>query len=605
MSALISCHNIAKGWSTGALFEQLDFSVQEGERIGIFGPNGAGKSTLLKMLARQETPDSGQISWRKGIKVAYVAQQSTFDPKATLKQVTHAFAEHEALALLTRFGFSDLEQTAGSLSGGQSKRLAICLALLEQPDLLLLDEPTNHLDWRGIAWLEDLLINQVKTWICISHDRYFLNRTAQKIMELNKVYPQGILSFPGNYEQFLERRREYLEGMAASRDSLANKVRREEEWLRQGVKARTTKSRSRIQEAERLISELGGMQKRLRSQELEINFTSSERKSKQLAVMRQVAHTYGDRMLFRDVEGVITSTMRLGILGWNGTGKTTLLKILKGEIKPSSGDVTWAPDLKIQYFAQQRDFIPDQWTLKRALCEDPARPSAQGSADHVLYQNKSVHVAAWARRFQFDPIRLDTTFERLSGGEKARVHIAHLVRHSADALMLDEPTNDLDITTLEVLEESLSEFPGALLVVSHDRWFLQQVCNIYLGLHGDGSWAWYASYEQWEDVVLKKAGTTKPKETKTTSEATPAQTNAPAKKVKLSYMEQREYDGIEAAIAASEDKVTLLQSQLDDPKLASQASKLLELSTELEKAHTETARLYVRWEELEAKQQGQ
>ena len=604
MSALINCHNVAKGWSTGALFEQLDFSVQEGDRIGIFGPNGAGKSTLLKMLARQEVPDSGQISWKKGIRVAYVAQQSNFDPQASVRQLTSAFAEHEAMALLNRFGCADLNQAVGSLSGGQTKRLAICMALLEKPDLLLLDEPTNHLDWRGIAWLEDLLLNQVKTWICISHDRYFLNRTARKIMELNKVYPQGILSFPGNYERFLELRREYLEGMASSRDSLANKVRREEEWLRQGVKARTTKSRSRIQEAERLIDELGNLQRKLRNHELEINFSGSDRKSKQLAVMSQVSHNFGEKPLFENIDGVVTSTMRLGILGWNGTGKTTLLKILKGELSPSAGGIKWAPDLKIQYFAQQRDFIPEQWTLKRALCEDPSQPSTQGAADQVLYQNKSVHVAAWARRFQFDPIRLDTLFARLSGGEKARVHIAHLVRHVADVLMLDEPTNDLDITTLEVLEESLIEFPGALLIVSHDRWFLQQVCNIYLGLHGDGSWAWYASYEQWEDVVLKKSKPTKSSKEAKLSTTESGGNQAPVKKVKLSYAEQREFDGIEKAIALSEEKATSLQKQLDDPKLASQASKLLELSTELDDAYTETARLYARWADLEAKQQG-
>ncbi|HST79741.1 MAG TPA: ABC-F family ATP-binding cassette domain-containing protein, partial [Verrucomicrobiae bacterium] len=497
MPPIINAQDISKRFGAVPLFEGIRFTVSEGDRIGVIGPNGSGKSTLLRILAGEMEPDSGDVATRKRTRLAYVEQQSEFAAGETLRSVIERALlragvppeerEGRLVESLGRAGFlpSKIADSrpadslpsatpsapvtfniaAASLSGGWRKRLAIVEALVQQPDVLLLDEPTNHLDLEGIEWLEELLASASFACVVVSHDRYFLENVATEVVELSRAYPDGLFMVPGNYTAFLEKKEEFLRAQERHQEALENRVRHEIEWLRRGAKARTRKAKARIDKANELIGELGDLNARTRTATADIDFSATERKTKRLIELEGVSYEIGGRTLFSNLDFLLTAGKRVGLVGPNGSGKTTLLRLLQGDLQPASGAIRPADFLRIVYFDQNRP-LPQDVTLRRALAPE---------SDSVVYQDRVIHVAGWASRFLFTSEQLNQPVSRLSGGERARVLIAQLMLQPADVLLLDEPTNDLDIPTLEILEESLLEFPGSLVLVTHDRFMLDRV----------------------------------------------------------------------------------------------------------------------------------
>ena len=592
---LLSCEAVSKAYGTRSLFDGLTFGLFEGDQAGLVGPNGSGKSTLLKILGGIETADRGSRSLRGGVRVGYVPQDPVFSTGTTVADIVLgrlAGVDEEdrpgRLAhALSRAGFTDGRANVEALSGGWKKRLAIARELAAAPDILLMDEPTNHLDVEGILWLEDLLTERSRAFLVVSHDRYFLEHVATRMLELNRVYPDGLFEAEGRYSEFLARRDEFLRGQAAYQDALANTVRREIEWLRRGAKARSTKAKGRIKQAGRMIEELEDARGRGLTATAGIDFTSSQRRTRRLLVTRGVTKSLGGRRLVSDLDLVITPGTRVGLIGPNGSGKTTLLNVLAGMVSPDAGEIERADDLRIVRFEQERTGLDPAQSLRRALAPE---------GDAVMWQGRSVHVAAWAKRFLFRPEQLEVPVGHLSGGEQARILIARLMREPADLLILDEPTNDLDIPTLEVLEESLAEFDGALVLVTHDRFMLERVSTIILALDGAGGTATFADYSQWE--ATRAAAAAEPRQASPERAA-----DSPRSRPKrLGYREQREWDGMEQAILDAERAVEACQRDVDDPAIASDPTALQQRYAALEAARTDVDRLYARWAELEAKQ---
>ncbi len=596
MTPILNAQGITKSFGAIPLFREISFTVGEGDRIGLIGPNGSGKSTLLGILAGEIDPDSGEVTARKRTRLSLVAQDSTFAAGATARSileislrsagVPQAEWEGRIRETLGRAGFVDFSTEAAQLSGGWRKRLAIAEALVRQPDVLLLDEPTNHLDLSGIDWLESLLRYASFACVVISHDRYFLENVATETVELNRAYADGLLRAPGNYSDFLEKKEEYLEAQAKRQNALENRVKIEIEWLRRGPKARATKSKARIDRANDLIGELASVSLRNRTATAAIDFSATERQTKRLIEIENLGYGFAGRTLFNGLDFTVTAGMRVGLVGPNGSGKTTLLKLLRGELEPLEGTIRRAGALRIVYFDQNRFLDPDV-TLRRALAPD---------SDSVLYQDRVVHVASWAARFLFTGDQLSQPVGRLSGGERARVLIARLMLEPADVLLLDEPTNDLDIPTLEILEESLLEFRGALVLVTHDRYMLDRVSTTVLGLDGSSGAEQFADYSQWEAWGQERK---QPK--RETPANSPAGTAAPKTKKKLSYLEARELDSIEDRIAAAERSLMETRRMVEDPAVATDAARLEGALLAQEQAQSTMDALYARWAELDAK----
>ena len=425
----------------------------------------------------------------------------------------------------------------------------------------------------------------------VSHDRYFLENVATDMAELSRVYPDGILRVHGNYSEFLVKKEEFLHAQGKRQEALENLVHNEIEWLRRGAKARTRKSKARIDKAQELMGELADLNARTRSGTARIDFSASERQTKRLVELEGVRYSIEGRRLFAGLDFILTAGMRLGLVGPNGSGKTTLLRLLRGEASPDEGEIRRAEALRVVYFDQTRPLDLDA-TLRRALAPD---------SDSVIYQDRVIHVASWAARFLFTGEQLNQPVSRLSGGERARVLIAQLMLQPADVLLLDEPTNDLDIPTLEILEESLLEFRGAMVLVTHDRYMLDRVSTTVLGLDGLGGAERFADYSQWEAWLEERAqaGKGAPVERKTSTVAALA---ASTGKKKLSYLEAREYAGIEEQIAQAEELLKKRQAALEDPAIASDAAGLVRAGSELTQAQSSLDRLYARWHELEEKQ---
>jgi ATP-binding cassette subfamily F protein uup len=599
MPPLLNAQNITKAFGPRPLFRELSFTVDEGARIGLIGPNGAGKSTLLKILAGEVEPDAGELSMRKRTRTNYVSQISDFEAGQTVSSVMEdavrkarvpaAEWDRNIRETLGRAGFKDFTVAAASLSGGWRKRLAIAQALAIAPDVLLLDEPTNHLDLEGIEWLEGMLTGAPFASVTISHDRYFLEAVALEIAEINPAYPDGILRTRGNYSRFLEDKEAFLEAQQRRQESLENRVRTEIAWLRRGPKARATKAKARIDNAHALIGELAEVTARNRTATTNIEFSESGRQSKRLVALDDLGYEVNGRALFHDLTFPLTAGTRVGLVGPNGSGKTTILRLLRGELQPTSGTVERANALRIVYFDQNRQ-LDASLTLRRALAPD---------SDSVVYQDRVIHVASWASRFLFTGEQLNQPVANLSGGERARVLIAKLMLEPADLLLLDEPTNDLDIATLEILEESLLEFRGALVLVTHDRYLLDRVSTVVLGLDGLGNAGQFADYLQWEAWRDERQQARDVAERSATTMQTPDA--APTTRKKLSYLEAREYETIEARIAETEAALQCAQATVDDPALVSDAAQLQRALHELARAQGATDALYARWAELEAK----
>ena len=598
MSALIYGHQLSKTFGVRQLFKNVTLGITDGDRIGLIGPNGSGKSTFLKILAGQESPDEGSVTRRQHLRIAYVPQQPQFKPHSTVQEemectavssgADSSHASIRAQEILSRTGFENVNQLTNSLSGGWRKRLAIACGMIQDPDVMLLDEPTNHLDFKGLQWLEHVMLQATHPWVMVSHDRWFLEHATNKIAEIHSRYVDGIFLVTGTYEQFLGQREAYHHTQTQQAQSLENRVRREEEWLRRGPKARTSKAKYRIDSAHALQAELAETATRLRQDRTEIDFVASGRQSKQLIEATELSKAFGTRTIIQNLEILLSPRTAIGIVGHNGSGKSTLLKLLSKELEPDQGKVRHAESLQVVYFDQNRAQLNPELTLRRTLSD---------TGQTVEYRGKSIHITGWAKRFRFQPEQLDLPVKVLSGGEQARAVIARLMLKPADVLILDEPTNDLDIPTRETLEESLLEFPGALILVTHDRYMLTQVCTQFIGLDGHGDFGLFAEFKQWEawlecrQVKKKKKGTDKLNESE----------QQKPKPKKLSFHEQREYDSMEARILEAETARDFCQKELERPDIVTNHAELQKAIHALDIAEQTVEELYRRWTELDSK----
>lgn len=586
MSLLISVQGISKSYGSRNLFDQLFFSIHEGEKRGLAGPNGAGKSTLFRILAGVEKQDCGTISKRQGLKISYVSQSPEFTQGTaeevlvnTRKDLPAEEALFKARILLGKVGFVDPSAEAATLSGGWKKRLAIASAFMEEPDLLLLDEPTNHLDLEGILWLEKFLQKEKTTYLLISHDRYFLENMCSEMAELNRCFPKGIFSVAGSWSTFEEKKEGFLLGQQRQERSLAGVVREEVAWMKKSPKARTTKAKSRVEKTENQMAQLQELEQRNKKRTVDIDFFASERETRNLIVAKNVGKSLGNKELFTGIDIKLSPGTRLGVIGKNGTGKTTLLKILAGEISQDVGTVKYAQDIKVVYFDQHRESINLDNTLREALSP---------SGDFIRFRGQEIHVQGWAKKFLFTPDLLNLPVRCLSGGERARILLARLMLQPADVLFLDEPTNDLDIPTLEVLENSLLEFPGAVVLITHDRCLMDRVCNQVIALGKEWEGRIFTDYTQWEKA-------SKEKEQQELGSIQKSKPITPKTKSPLSYAEKKELEGIESVISKQEKKIAEIQEK-------TALNNSFNLYKEMDVEHQKLESLYERWQFLLDKQ---
>lgn len=597
MSVLINCQSLYKSFDYHKILEDLNFSVFENDKIVIIGDNGSGKSTLLNILAKTESADDGIVSYRSGLRVFYVPQSFSHKTDSSVLEtildsnqnpgISSIEFEQQAVKYLTQAGFKELNLTVKELSGGWKKRLEITRGLANEPDVLLLDEPTNHLDEAGIDWLETILKKSSFSWIAASHDRYFIDKTAKKTAEINNAYPKGLQVVEGGYSAILNFKKQFFESQTRLKQSLSSKVRREEEWLSRGPRARTTKAKFRIDDAQRLKTELKETQSRLTKQNVKIEFEHSHRKTQKLIETIELSKKFDDKKIIENLNLIVPKKNRLGILGFNGSGKSTLLKLFQKILEPDSGKVLHANNLEIVYFDQNREQLDQESTLQKAL---------SSTGDSVIYRGESVHIVTWANKFRFSADKLPLKIKNFSGGEQARILIAGLTLKSGDVLLLDEPTNDLDISTLETLEDSLIDFPGAIIIVSHDRYLMNKVCTSFIALNGNGEAKIYSDYSHWENEIAKSNSAKKAIKKEPTARNRSNNNNK-----RLSYNEQREFDSMEEKILLAESMFEELTRQEESISKSPNPKEAEKYYSKLHEAQQEVERLYARWAELEDK----
>lgn len=612
---LLHARNITKAHGIRTLFSEISISVDRGDRIGVIGPNGAGKSTLLKLLAQEYPPDAGEIISPSAVESVYIPQVDAFKQDATvfdaalakapLHAANHLDPQTIAEIALSRVGFTQAQWDThtDTLSGGWRKRLSTACALSQcanEPDLILLDEPTNHLDLEGIDWLESFLTQRVGSQpsyasVFVTHDRRFLETVATRIIELSDAYPGGMLSVDGNYTEFVRRRAEFIDGQAKAAQSLANQVRIDDAWLARGPQGRQTKQKKQIDaSADRRtqLAELKNRNANATNAGAKVEFIGTDRQTKKLITATGISKSFGDNTLFTNLDLLLGVGQCIGLLGANGSGKTTLIKVLTGELQPDTGEIRAAEPLpRVVVFSQHRQDFEPTMHLSEALCP---------VSDRVHFLGQTMHVKSWARRFMFRDEQLDQPVGSLSGGELARVHIARIMLEPADVLVLDEPTNDLDIPTLELLEDSLTDFPGAIILVTHDRAMLDRLASQIVVLDGTGTQQICAGLDQairalnFNAQAYADTKPTKPKEEKT------KKTRDASQPKKLSYKDQREFDSIEEKIMLADEQIEIAQAALADPKVLADHEQMTKACQALDKAQAESARLYARWEELES-----
>ena len=599
MSILVSIQNLTKFFGTKMLFQNISFGLHEGEKLGLIGPNGTGKSTLLKILMGDEGPDEGEVILKKGIHLAYVAQTDSFKDNITVEDALMSALSEQDLdddqrsvkvkRYLSLLEFENATQKVSALSGGWRKRLAISCCLIQEPELLLMDEPTNHLDMEGVLWLEQLLKNAKFAFVIITHDRFFLENTTNRIVELSPRYAAGFLKTEGNYSVFLEKREVYLLEQEKQEIILSNKVRRETEWLRQGPKARTTKSKYRIEGAYDLQDELTELKQRNRSdRSVHFDFDSNDRKSKILIKTHQISKTLGDKKLIEKLSMKISPGMKIGLVGKNGSGKSTLMRLLAGKLKPDEGEIKLGWNVQVVDFEQDRSQLNPNDSVKNAL-------SPTGT-DTVLYRGKSIHIVSWACKLLFKPEQLESPVSSLSGGEQARILIGRLMLQPADVLLLDEPTNDLDIPSLEILENTLVDFPGAIILVTHDRYLLDRIANQIVCMDGTGGVAHYADIHQWLRAYQLSKKDNKPQKDKTKTVPKPVTKGV---RKKLSFKEKYELEHMEDTIHKAEAELSHIKEKIQDPKVIANPIEMKALCEKLNGLQEKVDGLYVRWDELE------
>ncbi|MCP3876545.1 MAG: ABC-F family ATP-binding cassette domain-containing protein [Desulfobacteraceae bacterium] len=596
MTHIFSLKNVSKTYGDDTLFQDLSFDFKLNEQLGLIGMNGSGKSTLLKLIANETQPDTGELISKKGVRFIYLPQEDILNANQTIEQILYNSTKavsmddkecHKIVQKSLGEGkFEDPGTLSKNLSGGWKKKLAISKALCSQPDVLLLDEPTNHLDINGVLWLEKILKNAKFSFIVISHDRTFLENICLNIMEIGKYYPDGYFKIQGQYKKFDKERHKFLSAQQKKQASLSSKMRREDEWLKQGAKARTTKAKYRIEQAQKLKIELHALKTRNKNTAtVGIDFHATGRQTKKLLRAYHIKKTIENKKLFSDITFEIGPGFCLGVVGENGSGKSTFLSILEKKIPPDDGKIDWAPDLRIAVFDQNRSKLDPELTLKQAL-----NPSG---GDSVLYRDRSIHVVSWAKRFLFMPDQLEMPVKRLSGGEKARIVIANIMLTPCDIILFDEPTNDLDILSLQVLEDSIHQFPGAVVIVSHDRYLMDKVCHKILYLDPKNDAKFFKNFDQimtYRHSFVEKIKKIKKK---------PSSKNKSS--IAFSYKDKYELDHIEEKILSSENDVDKLSAKIQNPDIINHSEKMKHYCILLKQSQEHVHSLYERWEYLEQK----
>ncbi len=629
---LLRAADVTVTFGSRTLFEGVEFVIEEGERVGLVGLNGSGKSTLMKVLAGAVKADSAVLQIQRGARVEWLPQEPTFPEGATVAselevaqgKLKAALDEHRALSaqlathpgddatlaklstlsesierlggwdtgfhakkLLDRLGVKEWERPVSELSGGLKKRVAIARALLSQPDLLMLDEPTNHLDADTVAWLEEELDSFSGALLLVTHDRYFLDGLVDRIVEVNApgTADSGLISYPGNYETYLEQKMVQLENSTLAEHKRERWIAQEVAWLRKGVEARRTKSKARIERAQKLLSERGFVRPKVP----DLQVATAPRLSQTVIEARRLTKRFGDRSIFKDVSLIVQPGERIGLVGPNGVGKTTLLRTLLGQLPPDSGTVTIGPRTKIAYYDQQRARLDEEATVADAVW----------SEEYVMLGKQKVRLSDYLDDLGFPLLSQKQKVKALSGGERNRLLLARVFLEGANVLVLDEPTNDLDLQTLNVLERLLQQFEGVVLLVTHDRYFLDKTASSILAFEGDGRVVRYEG--NWSMYQRLRPPPGSAQEPKVKPAQKPESAAAPPKKGgRISYKDQRELDGIEAAVGAAEAKKAGLEAQLQDPAVTSNSKQLMSLSAELEVAIHDVDRLYTRWQELQS-----
>jgi ABC transport system ATP-binding/permease protein len=644
MTAILTVQNVEKAFGTRVVLAGVSFAVDARDRVGIVGLNGAGKSTLLKLLVGADEPDAGLITRQRELTLEYVPQEPALDPASTVGEIVreglrahqaalaelatlesriptlagdkleaalheqarlHAAIEHaggwdrdhEVRSLAAALQLPPLEGRIGNLSGGERRRVALARALLARPALLALDEPTNHLDADTVAWLEERLRRE---WdgalMLVTHDRYFLDRVATRILELDRGQ---LFAYEGGYTRFLEQQAERLAQETSREQARRAFVRRELDWIRRGPAARTTKQKARIDRFDAAVAAAPTAEEK-RTGPMALRLPTGGRLGKTILELDHVGKRVpsadrSGRWLFRDLTLTLKPGDRIGVVGPNGAGKTTLVRTLLGELEADEGKVTSGVNTRFSYLDQTRAALRDDKTVLEEVSD---------GNDHVFLDDGPVHVRTFLRMMLFDDRFADTPIGALSGGERNRVQLARLLRRGGNLLVLDEPTNDLDLVTLGVLEDALVDFAGCALVVSHDRWFLDKIATGILAFEGDGRVVFYeGDWSAWHEkhlaAVAAQAATTPKAETP--AREPPPKPAAPSGARKLTFKEKQELAGIEEAIATAESKVTELQTTLNDPSIyKSRAAEVPAIVAALDAARAEVDRLYARWQELEA-----
>jgi ATP-binding cassette subfamily F protein uup len=597
VAAVVTVQELHKRFGNRRVLAGVSLAVNERDRIGLIGANGAGKSTLLKMMVHGASgatsdpalePDEGMITWRRDLSLEYVAQEPRLDLDETVEQSLSrdAVPEHEMHTVAAALQLPAMTARVGQLSIGERRRVALAHALLGKPEVLALDEPTNHLDARTIEWLEGRLAGWQGALIVVTHDRYFLDRVATRIVEIDrgKAY-----TYEGDYEEFLLAQAERLAIEAEAEYQRASFVRREIEWIRRRPKARTTKAKARIDRYDAAVAAAPALDDK-RAAPLTLKLPSGPRLGGTIVELERVSRVLGGKALFKDLSLVMKPGDRIGIVGPNGAGKTTLVKTILGIDKPDSGEVVLGANTKPAYFEQGRSELRDELTVLEEVGD---------GYDWVDLTDGKIHVRSFLRMLVFPDNVADTKIGQLSGGERNRVQLARLLRRGGNLLVLDEPTNDLDLPTLGALEEGLLSFAGCALIVSHDRWFLDRVATAILAFEGngevtlwEGSYSFYAERRSSRAAASQRERPNKPNQQPQRSAAAPR---------KLTFKEKQELAAMEASITAAEQKVAELEATLSDPSVfKDRPTEVQTLIAALDTARAAVERLFARWQELDA-----